>query len=130
MACPVMVMIHTLRQHADGLAKVARLAVGPVCILEHACHEAQLAQKAVLARTVRRDMRLRQTPDRERIMHHLYQWVRVRIEDVRLQTAEGRAVVEPADVSIRYVLVEILHHTHPKSKSSTPNFEYSISTLR
>lgn len=64
-------------------------------------------------------------------MHGLYYRVGVGIKNMSLQTAEVGLVIEAADAR---VLVErsngVEKLTHPKSKSSTPNFEYSISTRR
>ena len=82
----------------------------------------------MLPRAISRDMRLRYPPYRHAIVQHLDQRVRVRVEDVRFEAAVARLVVEP----VRYLagLVMLGGSSYPKSKSSTPNFEYSISTLR
>ena len=80
------------------------------------------------------------------VMHDLQEWVSVRVKNVGFQAAELRLIVESTGSTTSVSLcgettatipeVEIFYtefrqqRPYPKSKSSTPNFEYSISTLR
>jgi hypothetical protein len=86
----------TLREDAERLAEVARVAIRAPRVLEVAHDEAELAQEAVLARAVRRDVRLGDLAHRAEVVHRLQHRVRVRVQDVRLEAAVGRLVEEPA----------------------------------
>jgi len=65
------------------------------------------------------------------VVHRLYYRVGVRIKNMSLQATKIGLVVEAADArDWADGRNEMVNLTHPKSKSSTPNFEYSISTRR
>ena len=62
-------------------------------------------------------------------MHDSHHGICVRVAYVGLQATEIGPVVKASKANIMHKFVNILN-TNPKSKSSTPNFEYSISTRR
>ena len=116
----------TLRRRAERPREVARLTIDPLRVLEHTEEEARLAQEAVLLGTFHANVRLGHSAERRGVVQRLQERIGVRVEDIRLETAVLGTIVEPYPVSG----VSSRVSTHPKSKSSIPNLEYLISTLR
>lgn len=76
-----------MRQGADGLAEVGSLTINPTGILEHAYHETELAEQAVFALAGRGDVTLGKSTYRHGVVHRLQQRIRVRVENVGLESA-------------------------------------------
>lgn len=113
---------------SNSLAKIATLTINPSCVLQHPTHKSELTKQTMFSTTRRRDMRLGQNTDRQEVVHDLHDWICVGVENVGFQTTEFSLVVEPVSyISSSRVSKK---QAYAKSKSSTPNFEYSISTLR
>ena len=53
----------------------------------------------MLAWAIRGDMRLRQPPYRQCVVHHLHERICIRVEDMRLETTERRSIVETTRLS-------------------------------
>jgi hypothetical protein len=73
-------------------------------------------------------MGLSKTADRPQIMHHLNDRICIGIEYMCFQSTIGGLVIEPIACEQRSPSVRLVAYS--KSKSSTPNLEYSISTFR
>jgi hypothetical protein len=73
-------------------------------------------------------MGLGKTPDRPQIMHDLDDRICIGIEYMCLQSTIRGLVIEP--ISCEQIPYSVTFAAYSKSKSSTPNLEYSISTLR
>lgn len=84
-----------MSQKPNGLAEIARLAIYPMSVFEHARYKAQLAKKAVFTQTHHGSMPLRHLPDRANVMHKLDDGVGVRVQYVCFQSAELGFVIEP-----------------------------------
>jgi hypothetical protein len=85
---------HTLRGGAESSRKVARLTVDPLGILQHPEQESRFAQQTVLLFAIHTNVTLGDVSYRRRVMQGLEQGVGVRVENVRLETAVLRSVVE------------------------------------
>lgn len=119
-------------ENVDRLAEVRGLAVCTSSILKHAHDEAKLAKETMFSRTTGGDMGLGEAANRMNVVHDLQQWVGVGVQNVRFKAAEFSLVIEAmSNMRISSMKDEGSsdQRPHPKSKSSTPNFEYSISTF-
>ena len=86
----------------------------------------------MLTRTVRRDMRLGQTPYRKRVVHDLYKRIRIRVEDVSLKPAERSSIIETAQslAAVHHVNIRVAGRTQSRSlqrQTSSTQFQPSDS---
>jgi hypothetical protein len=71
------------------------MTVGSLGVLEISCDKSELTQKTMLARTIRRGMRLGHFTYGDHVVEGLQNRVDITIEDMSLKAGISRAVVEP-----------------------------------
>lgn len=122
----------TLLVRPKSFREVGCLAVDPLGVSQHFEEEAGLAQEAILPWARCPYVTFGQLADGPEIPQHLEQRVGIGVEDVGFQSAVCGLVVESGDMPSAKTKTATWRpaSTHSKSKSSTPNLLYLISTLR
>lgn len=122
----------TLWMIAQTLQHVGSLTCGAFGLLKHVENVSQLAEQTLVVETRSRSMSEGKVAQQGGVVHYLYKRVGIGIRDVVFESSVWSLVEEPGDTckSLAPLDLEGESMAYPKSKSSTPNLLYLISTFR